>query len=271
MSHPHARRIAPGEKVRLADLPTELDSDYEGRDDPAYVRDFAEAIERLADLQERLYAEATRAVLVVLQAPDAAGKDGVLRKVCGPLDSRGVFVWSFKAPNNEELAHDYLWRLSRRLPRRGELTVFNRSHYEDILVPRVMRLVPETTWKKRYAHINAFEERLHDEGTRVLKVFLHISKAEQLRRFRERVEDPAKHWKFDPADLEARARWDDYHDAYEDIFARTSTDHAPWHLVPADKKWLRDLAFARLLGDTLADLDPHWPAPRFDPRGVKLE
>jgi PPK2 family polyphosphate:nucleotide phosphotransferase len=266
-----AHRVRPDQRLRLRDIDPSPDTAYEGRDDPRYREDLAEALGRLCALQDALLAEASRALLVVLQAPDAAGKDGLLRKVVGPLDSRGVYVWSFKAPNSEELAHDYLWRVHRRAPRRGEITFFNRSHYEDVLVVRVMGLAPEARWKRRFEHLNAFEHMLHDEGTRVVKIFLHISKDEQLARFRERLDVPQKRWKFEPADLTMRAHWDEFQEAYEEVFQKTSTEEAPWYVVPADRKWLRDLAVARILVDVLEDMDPQYPKPKFDPKDVKLE
>lgn len=271
MAHPLHHKVAPGARVHLDQLPTREEGRYTDRDDPDYVADLAKAQERLGELQGRLLAEASRSVLVVLQAPDAAGKDGVLRKVVGPLDSRGVFVWSFKAPSSDDLAHDYLWRIHQRCPRRGEMAFFNRSHYEDVLVVRVLELVPEKSWKRRYEHIRDFERMLGDEGTTVVKIFLHISKDEQLERFRERLDTPEKRWKFDPRDLEMRKRWDEFQHAYEVAFEKTSTEAAPWYIVPADKKWVRDLAVARILVDVLETLDPRYPEPRFDPASIKLE
>jgi PPK2 family polyphosphate:nucleotide phosphotransferase len=201
----------------------------------------------------------------VLQALDTAGKDGVLRKVAGPLDSRGVNVASFKAPNSEELAHDYLWRVHQKTPRKGDITFFNRSHYEDVLVVRVLDLVPKEVWKRRYDHINGFERMLSDEGTRIIKFYLHISRAEQKRRLQERLDDPDKHWKFEAGDLKMRARWDDFMEAYEDVLERTSTDYAPWYVIPADHKWARDLAVARVLVEVLEEMDPQYPKVKLDP------
>jgi PPK2 family polyphosphate:nucleotide phosphotransferase len=173
-------------------------------------------------------------------------------------------VRSFKAPSREELAHDYLWRAHLRTPARGHITFFNRSYYEDVLVVRVMGLQPRHVWEHRYRHINEFERMLDDSGTRVVKLYLHISRAEQKRRLLERLEDPSKHWKFDPADLDARARWDDYMEAYEDAIARCSTDRAPWWIVPADRKWYRDLVAARLLVELLEDMAPSYPETKLD-------
>jgi PPK2 family polyphosphate:nucleotide phosphotransferase len=203
--------------------------------------------------------------LVVLQALDTAGKDGVLRKVAGPLDSRGVTVHSFKVPNSEELAHDYLWRIHQKTPKKGEMVFFNRSHYEDVLVVRVLDIVPKERWKKRYDHINNFEKMLSDEGTRIVKLYLHISKKEQKKRLQERLDDPEKHWKFEAGDLKMRARWDDFREAYDDAMTKTSTDYAPWYVVPADHKWARDLAVARVLVEILEDMNPKYPKVTLDP------
>jgi PPK2 family polyphosphate:nucleotide phosphotransferase len=260
-----AKRIKPGHTVKLADIdPGEKDG-FSGRDDPKYQEELAQKIARLTELQEKLYAEQKQSLLVVLQALDTAGKDGVLRKVAGPLDSRGVYVWSFKAPTTEELAHDYLWRVHNKTPRKGDIAFFNRSHYEDVLVVRVMDLKPKEVWKKRYDHINAFEKMLGDEGTRIVKFYLHISRKEQKKRLEERLSDPDKHWKFEPGDLKMRARWDDFMDAYDEALARTSTDEAPWYVVSADHKWARDLGVARVLVDTLEDMNPQYPKVELPP------
>jgi PPK2 family polyphosphate:nucleotide phosphotransferase len=243
---------------------------FDGKSDPAAAAHLERWISQLCDLQELLYAEQKRAVLVVLQAMDTAGKDGVLRRVAGPLDSRGVQVASFKAPHAEELAHDYLWRVHARAPRRGDITFFNRSHYEDVLAVRVLGLVDKSVWKRRYDHINAWERMLTDEGTTVVKIYLHVSKAEQKRRLEERLADADKRWKFDPGDLRMRELWDELRAAYEDVFARTSTDYAPWYVVPADRKWYRDLAVAQLLCETLERLDPHPPRVPIDPLSIVI-
>jgi PPK2 family polyphosphate:nucleotide phosphotransferase len=260
-----AHIIEPGTRVSLAKLPTDEKGPYEGKHDPEVARRFEKDIGRLTELQELLFAEKRRALLVILQAMDTAGKDGVLRTVGGPLDSRGVQVVSFGPPSSTELAHDYLWRVHQHTPRRGDIAFFNRSHYEEVLVVRVTGLVPKSVWKHRFDHINAFERMLSDEGTRVVKVFLHISKAEQKRRLEERLAVPEKRWKFDPTDLKMRALWDDCQTAYEDVLERTSTDYAPWYVVPADRKWFRDLAVAGLLVDVLEEMDPKAPVVDLDP------
>jgi PPK2 family polyphosphate:nucleotide phosphotransferase len=263
-----AYKVKSGDKVALKDFDPEEKGKYDGKTDPRFERDLREALERLVSLQEKLYAESKQALLVVLQAMDTAGKDGVLRKVAGPLDSRGVNVATFKAPNSEELAHDYLWRVHQKTPRRGDITFFNRSHYEDVLVVRVLDLVSKSVWKRRFDHINNFERMLVDEGTHIVKIYLHISKDEQKRRLEERIADPDKHWKFEAADLKMRAKWDDFMDAYDEVLERTSTDYAPWYIVPANRKWVRDLAVAQILVSTLEEMDPKYPKKEIDPNIV---
>jgi PPK2 family polyphosphate:nucleotide phosphotransferase len=263
----YVQRVVPGKKLKLDDVDADAQGGFRGKDDPRVQVELKERIERLAHYQERLFAEQQRSLLVVLQAMDTAGKDGVLRHVVGPLDSRGVEVVSFKAPNSEEIAHDFLWRVHNKAPRKGQITFFNRSHYEDVLVTRVMKLVPKSVWHARYAHINAFEDMLADSGIQVLKLFLHISRDEQKRRLEERLSDPEKHWKFDEADLVARARWDDYMKAYADALSACSTRRAPWYIVPANQKWYRNLAIAYVLEKTLEEMDPKFPKREgFDPK-----
>jgi PPK2 family polyphosphate:nucleotide phosphotransferase len=265
-----AHRVAPGAKVRLADIDPDEKGPFSGKSDETVEQYLADHQSRLSDLQERLYAEQKHGLLVVLQAMDTAGKDGVLRKVVGPLDSRGVDVASFKAPNAEELAHDYLWRIHAKTPKRGDMVFFNRSHYEDVLVVRVLGLVPKSVWKKRYDHINDFERMLEDEGTRVVKIYLHISKDEQKRRLQERLDDPDKRWKWDAKDLESRERWDDFIEAYEEVMSRTSTDRAPWYIVPANRKWYRDVCVTKLLVDILDEMKPAYPKIAFDAAKVTI-
>jgi PPK2 family polyphosphate:nucleotide phosphotransferase len=216
-------------------------------------------VRRLDELQAALHAEARRAVLVVLQGRDTAGKDGAIRGVFGPLNPQGVSVTAFGAPSSAELAHDFLWRIHREIPPRGTLGVFNRSHYEDVLAVRVRRLAPEETWRPRYEQINQFESMLAGNGVTVVKFFLHVSREEQRERLLARLEDPRKYWKFNPGDLEDRARWDEYTAAAEEMLARTSTVTAPWYVVPADKKYLRDVLVAQVVVRTLEALDPRYP------------
>lgn len=220
--------------------------------------------ETLFSLQERLWAEGTRSLLVVLQALDTGGKDGTIRKVFGNLNPQGCRVTAFKKPNANELAHDYLWRVHAAMPRRGEIGIFNRSHYEDVLVVRVHDLVPRAVWDKRYDQINAFEKMLTEEGTTIVKFFLHISKDEQKKRLQARLEDPTKHWKFNPDDLAERALWGKYQEAYQDVLNRTSTDWAPWYVIPANTKWYRNVIVARIAHHTLQALNPQIPQVNLD-------
>ena len=223
---------------------------------------------RLSDLQERLHAEGvtggSRSVLLVLQGMDTSGKGGVLRHVIGQVDPQGCMITSFKAPTREELAHDFLWRVRKRVPGPGKLGVFDRSHYEDVLVVRVHDLVPRSVWSRRYATINRFEAQLAMRGVRLVKVFLHLSAEEQRRRLLARLDDPTKHWKFNPRDVDERARWADYQAAYEAALERCNTDVAPWYRIPADRKWYRNWAIASLLVEQLEDMKLTWPKGDFD-------
>ena len=226
--------------------------------------------DRLAELQKMLFAEASRSVLVVLQAMDAGGKDGVLREVLTGLNPAGVRVSAFGVPSAEELGHDFLWRIHRHTPARGQIGVFNRSHYEDVLVVRVKQLVPPSVWRKRYAHIRRFERLLVDEGTHLVKICLHVSKEEQGRRLQARLDTPEKRWKFRLGDLDDRKLWDEFTAAYEDTIRETSTEWAPWHVVPSDHNWVRNLAVAEILVDAFERLDPQFPPadPQLD--GVEV-
>ena len=228
-------------------------------------------LEELPDLQALLWAEDQRSVLLVLQGMDTSGKDGTIRRVFSGVNPQGVRVASFKAPSADDLDHDYLWRVHTAAPSRGELGIFNRSHYEDVGVVRVLGLVPEQRWRSRYQHIREFERLLTDEGITVLKVFLHISRDEQRERLQKRIDDPAKRWKFNRGDLDMRARWDDFMSAYEDAMAETSTDWAPWYVVPADRKWVRDAAVAELLVTTLREMKLQPPAAERDLDGIVIE
>ena len=217
--------------------------------------------EKLEVLQQRLYSEGRHSVLLVLQGLDASGKDGVIRTVFEGLNPQGCRVASFKAPTSTELGHDYLWRVHAVLPARGEIGIFNRSHYEDVVAVRMLELAPEKVWKRRPGHIVAWEHMLADEGTTMVKVFLNVSKEEQRLRLQERIDDPEKRWKFRKSDLDVRARFDEYIAAYEDVIAETSTDHAPWYVVPADRNWVKATAVAELLVDALERIDPQLPEP----------
>jgi PPK2 family polyphosphate:nucleotide phosphotransferase len=263
-------RVQPGTEI---DLRT-----WDPRDNGAFDGDKKAGKEvlrllrkRLEDLQELLYAESQQKVLMVLQAIDSGGKDGTIRHVFDGVNPQGVKVANFKRPTRDELAHDYLWRVHKHTPARGEIVVFNRSHYEDVLVVRVHDLVPPEVWKRRYGHINAFEQMLVDEGTTLLKFYLHISKEEQCERLQARLDNPDKRWKFDPRDLKERALWDDYMDAFEAMLNKTSTDWAPWYIIPADRKWYRNLVIATILVQTLQGLNMAYPAPQEDLDGIVIE
>lgn len=256
-------RIAPRTTVSLSDRPSR---DAQGLDDKDEAREQERAnLEAISELQERLYAEGEQSLLFVFQAMDAAGKDSTIREITRGVNPQGCRVVSFKAPSSEERAHDFLWRVHQHVPRAGMMAIFNRSHYEDVLIARVRKLAPEPLIEARYAHINDFERMLTDHGTRIVKVMLHISKDYQLERFERRLERPDKHWKFNPEDLVVRERWDEYRTAYEIALARCSTLHAPWYVIPAERRWFRDLAVSQLLRDTLEDMDPQYPEPTFDP------
>ena len=222
---------------------------------------FAEEMDVLVDLQKRLFADGSASLLVVLQAMDAAGKDSTIRAVFSGLNPAGVDVHPFGVPTDEERGHDFLWRMHAHTPADGHIAVFNRSHYEDVLVVRVKDLAPKKVWKKRYGHIRHFEQLLVDEGTSVVKIFLHVSKEKQKERFEERLERPDKRWKFRMGDLDDRALWDDYMRAYTKALEKTSTDDAPWYVVPADRKWARNVCIARILRHHLEQIDPQYPEP----------
>jgi len=249
--------------IYLATTPTDATPGWEDGK-AAGVQALADLAPALTDLQERLYAERSRSVLLVLQGMDTSGKGGTLKHTVGLVDPQGVRITSFKAPTEEERAHDFLWRIERAAPAPGYLGVFDRSHYEDVLIGRVRSLAPAEEIDRRYAAINDFEARLTEQGTTVLKCMLHISAEEQKERLLARLDAPEKHWKFNPGDLDERALWPAYQEAYEIAIERTSTDHAPWYVVPADRKWYRNLAIGHLLHATLAGLDPQWPAADFD-------
>ncbi len=263
-------RIKPGKRVRLAD--------WDPSDKRGFKHGKAEAEKRLdklrddlVELQEVLYAEGRHRLLSVLQGMDTPGKDGVIRRIFQGVNPQGVRVVSFKTPSSAELARDYLWRVHQQVPGRGEIVIFNRSHYEDVLIVRVHELVPKSVWRRRYDQIADFERLLAEEGTTILKFFLHISLEEQKVGFEERLADPTKIWKFNPNDVKERARWPEYMRAYEDAISRTSTDCAPWYVVPADRKWFRDLLIAETLVGTLKKLKMKYPQPDFDPAAIRID
>jgi PPK2 family polyphosphate:nucleotide phosphotransferase len=256
-------RIKPGSKVKLSEFDPGSSAGFDGTREEAAAA-LLELNQRLDELQYRLYAEDRRAVLIVLQGLDGSGKDGTLRDVFEGVSPAGVRAVSFKVPSAEEMHHDYLWRIHKSAPAHGEIGVFNRSHYESVLVERVRELVPEKVWRKRFDQINAFEEVLSESGTTVLKFFLHISKDEQAARLRRRLDDPKRNWKFNPQDLEERKRWDRYHEAYEDTLERCSRDSAPWYVVPGDRKWYRNLVVASAIVATMDGMNITYPRATFD-------
>ena len=260
-------RVKPGSKVDVARFDCAATF---GRDKDAATDELLQVLARLTDLQARTWAEAKHAVLVVVQGIDAAGKDGTIKVIAGAFNPQGTPVTSFKAPSALELAHDYLWRVHQRVPARGEIGIFNRSHYEDVLIVRVHALVPEERWRKRYEHIRNFEKMLTDEGVTIVKFFLAIDRDEQRARFQDRVDDPTKRWKFNPGDLEERNRWDDYSVAFSEMLHETSTSYAPWYLVPANRNWLRNLAVGEILADTLDALKPTYPPAAAGVAGTKV-
>ncbi len=253
--------LRPDTRITLADRDP---GETMGLDKEAAAEKTEKNIARLDELQYLMYGEHRRALLVVLQGMDGAGKDGTIRHVMRGLNPQGCRVTSFKAPSAEEAEHDFLWRVHRVVPSSGEVAIFNRSHYEDVLAARVRKLVPKTVWTRRYDHINRFEQLLTDSDIVIAKFFLHVSKDEQGRRFEERLRDPTKQWKLSPSDFEDRKHWDDYVAAYEDALTRCSTSDAPWFIVPADKKWFRNFAVSRILVETLEALDMRFPKPTVD-------
>jgi PPK2 family polyphosphate:nucleotide phosphotransferase len=260
--------VRPGTRVDLSKIDPGATHGVDKEDAPA---ELARGLGRLRSLQERIWAEHRHRVLVILQGIDAAGKGGTIEHVMGAMNPAGCPVTSFKVPSTLELDHDYLWRVHARTPGKGEIAVFDRSHYEDVLVVRVHDIVPKAVWSKRYDQINAFESLLADEGTTIVKFFLSIDRDEQRERFQARLDEPDKRWKFRLGDLEERKRWDEYIAAFEDALSRCSTEAAPWYVIPANRKWFRNLAVANILAETLEDLDPRYPEPTEDLTGVVVE
>ena len=262
-------RVKSKQKIDLSKWDSNETSAFEGSKAEAREK-LLELTERLEVLQEMLYAEHKQKILVVLQGMDTSGKDGVIRHVFEGVNPQGVQVASFKVPTQLELDHDYLWRVHQRVPGKGEIVIFNRSHYEDVLVVRVHELVPPEVWKHRYDQINAFEKMLAEEGVTILKFFLHISPEEQKQRLIERLQTPDKQWKFRVGDLKERSRWGEYARAYEDVLSKTSTRWAPWYIVPADRKWYRNLVISSILVRTLEKLEIAYPPPEEDLSGVEV-
>ena len=254
--------VKPGDKVRLSEIDPGATLGFKDKD--SIKKAFEKNTARLYELQYRLYAEHQRALLIVLQALDAGGKDGTIRHVMAHVNPQSCRVTSFKVPSPEERDRDFLWRIHKAVPARGEMGIFNRSHYEDVLVVRVHQMVPREVWEARYEQINAFEKMLVESGTRILKFYLHISKAEQKARFRERLEDASKHWKLSTADFEERRHWKDYQAAYEDVFRRCSTPWAPWYIIPSNRKWFRNFVVSDVIVQTLEAMNPRFPEPTLD-------
>ena len=262
--------VKPGEKVVLSKWDPNDKGDFKGNKEEG-LAEIAKLNEKLEALQELLFAEHQHKVLIVLQAMDTGGKDGVIRRVFDGVNPQGVKVASFKVPTKEELDHDYLWRIHKETPGNGQMVIFNRSHYEDVLVVRVHNLVPPEVWKKRFDQINQFERLLAENGTTIMKFYLHIDMDEQKERLQARLDEPDKRWKFSLGDLDERKLWPDYMQAYEDVLSKTSTKYAPWYIVPANRKWYRDLVISSILVDTLESLKMKFLEPEENLDGVVVE
>ena len=261
--------IPAGAEFRITDFATDcVEPGIEKSEAKKRTEDYGE---QLADLGYRLYAENRRSVLVVLQGMDTSGKDGTIRSIMHGLNPQSCRVTSFKAPSSEELDHDFLWRVHSAVPRRGNVGIFNRSHYEDVLVVRVHSLVPTAEWQSRFERINEFEKLVTESGTKIVKCFLHISKEEQRERLQARLDNPNKTWKFNSGDLKERKLWGEYQAAYEDAITRCNSTHAPWHVIPSDRKWYRNLVVSRLLVNVLTEMDPQFPPPEEDLDGIVIE
>lgn len=263
--------VKPGSEIKMKDFDPDDDSLFKmgGKEDSEPFMDNLR--DQLQQLQKVLYAQNKHRILIVLQAMDTGGKDGCVKHVFSRVDPQGVSVKPFKKPTEVDLRHDFLWRIHPHVPANGEIVIFNRSHYEDIIAVRVKKLYPDEVWKKRYRHVVEFERMLAEEGTVVVKIFLHISKDEQKLRLQSRLEDPAKHWKFNPDDLADRARWGGFMRAYEDVLSHTSTKYAPWYVVPANRKWYRNLCVARILVDTLENLKMDFPLPDWKAEDMQID
>jgi len=256
------KTFAPGKRIALDDIDPADTGKYKDKD--AAAAGEKKWLGRLFDLQAKLSAESQQALLIVLQGLDAAGKDGTIRHVFAGVNPQACQVHSFKAPTPNELAHDFLWRIHTACPPRGVIGIFNRSHYEDVLAVRVEKLLPEKVWRKRYDQINEFERTLTESGTRVLKFYLHISKKEQRARIKERLQDPSRNWKFSESDLDTRSKWRPYREAFNDALTLCNTEWAPWHVVPADHKWYRNVVIAETVVETLEDMNPKYPKPKIE-------
>jgi PPK2 family polyphosphate:nucleotide phosphotransferase len=261
-------RVKPGSRFKLSDHDPAATHGWAKADAPL-ATDKLDA--QLADLQDKIWAQARQSVLVVLQGIDASGKDGTIQRVMTAFNPQGCSVAPFKVPTAEEAAHDFLWRIHKRTPGKGEIAIFNRSHYEQVLIVRVHKLEPRTVWSKHYDQINEFEQLLTESGTTIVKFFLHISKDEQRQRIQDRYDNPKKRWKFSMGDIEERKLWDDYMAAYQDALSKTSTAAAPWYVIPANRNWMRNLAVSSILAETMADLKPAYPPEPDLPKDLVIE
>ena len=259
MNYSEEFKIEPNSKVKLDKIDASYKGDEEDKESAQVT--IAKYVKRLPELQYLMYAENKRSLLIILQGMDAAGKDGIINHVMSVMNPQGCRVYAFKTPSVREQARDFLWRIHAAAPRKGEVAIFNRSHYEDVLIVRVHKLVPKEVWSKRYDEINAFERLLSNYGTHILKFYLHIDKEEQLARFKQRLDDPTRHWKISESDYTERKYWDDYQEAFEDAISKCSTDYAPWYVIPANRKWFRNLAVSQILVDTLESLNMKFPEP----------
>jgi PPK2 family polyphosphate:nucleotide phosphotransferase len=262
-------KVVPGTKVRLKDIDPGFKDHGKSRDGAA--DEIEQDRDNLRSLQERFYADGRRSLLICLQGLDAGGKDGTINHILGAMNPQGCRVVGFKQPSAEEAAHDFLWRAHHATPPKGSVAIFNRSHYEDVLIVRVHNLVPKEVWSRRYKQINAFEKELVDSNTDILKFYLHISEKEQLRRFEDRLDDPTKRWKISESDYAERKSWDEYMAAYEEVLSRCSTPHAPWFVIPSDHKWFRNLAIARVVVEHLEGLDLKFPKPSVSLERIRRE
>ncbi len=262
MNYVEKFRVEPGSKVELGTIDAGFKDRHRSQEQA--LPEIEAYRQKLHDLQYLMYAEGKRSLLICLQGRDAAGKDGTINHVLGAMNPQGCTVTGFKVPSREEAAHDFLWRCHRAVPEKGHVAIFNRSHYEDVLVQRVHKMVPKKVWSARYAHINNFEKLLYDNGTHILKFYLHIDPDEQLERFKQRIDDPARHWKISDGDYAERPYWDAYTEAFEDALSRCSTEHAPWFIIPANRKWFRNLAISRIVTEALESLNMQFPEPTVD-------
>ena len=267
MNYINRFRVEPGSKVDLAKIDAGFKDKHESHEQA--LPEIEAYNQKLHDLQYLMYAEGKRSLLICLQGRDAAGKDGTINHVLGSMNPQGCLVSGFKTPSKEEAAHDFLWRYHKATPATGQVAIFNRSHYEDVLVVRVHNMVPKQVWSKRYTHINNFEKLLYDNGTHILKFYLHIDAEEELERFKTRIDDPARHWKISDGDYAERPFWDVYTAAFEDALSKCSTKHAPWFIIPSNHKWFRNLAISRIVSETLESLNMKFPEPTVDINEIK--